>query len=80
MATLRLSQMRPGDIGTISMLYVDDELAHRLLALGFQPGRQLRLVRAGRLSGPLHVQIGTTHLMLRPRDAACIELTLAESL
>jgi len=42
--------------------------------MGFRTGRQIVMLRRGWLSGPLHVRIGTTEVMLRCREAREIEV------
>jgi ferrous iron transport protein A len=45
-------------------------LRHRLEALGIKPGQQVRVLRRGWWSGPIHLRVGMTELMLRRVDAA----------
>ncbi|TAE56598.1 MAG: ferrous iron transport protein A [Nostocales cyanobacterium] len=70
-----LASLHPGQIATISHLRGESGLQQRLLAMGFRSGRQIVMLRRGWLSGPLHVRIGTTEVMLRCREAREIEVT-----
>jgi ferrous iron transport protein A len=70
-----LGLLKPGQIATITQLHNEPGLHQRLLAMGFRPGRQIMMLRRGWLSGPLHVRIGTTEVMLRCREAREIEVT-----
>ena len=69
-----LSALRPGESATVLALQVGDELYRRLAALGLRVGKQVKVLRRARFSGPLHVRIGTTDLMLRACEAQCIEV------
>jgi ferrous iron transport protein A len=70
-----LALLQPGQIATISHLHSEPGLNQRLLAMGFRTGRQIVMLRRAWLSGPLHVRIGTTEVMLRCREAREIEVT-----
>ncbi|MTJ24034.1 hypothetical protein BMF77_03497 [Dolichospermum sp. UHCC 0315A] len=70
-----LGLLQPGQIATITQLHSESGLQQRLLAMGFRTGRQIVMLRRGWLSGPLHVRIGTTEVMLRCREAREIEVT-----
>jgi ferrous iron transport protein A len=67
-----LNELLPGDDATVAAVEGDAPLRQRLAALGVRPGRPLRLVRRGALTGPLHVRLGTTDVILRRRHAHAI--------
>lgn len=67
-----LNDLLPGDDATVAAVEGDAPLRQRLAALGVRPGRPLRLVRRGALTGPLHVRLGTTDVILRRRHAHAI--------
>lgn len=69
-----LGALRPGDSATVIALDVSEELYHRLAGLGMRVGKTVRLLRRGRFSGPLHIRIGTTDLMLRVCEARAIRV------
>ena len=74
--TKRLQQLKKGENGVIQKLHVDQGyLAHRLHATGFRMGKNIKLLRKAFLGGPLHIQIGTTEVMLRPAEAQLIEIS-----
>ena len=54
----------------VTALEVAPGLRHRLEALGIKPGQQVRVLRRGWWSGPIHLRVGMTELMLRRVDAA----------
>lgn len=69
-----LGALRPGDSATVIALDVSEDLYHRLAGLGVRVGKTVRLLRRGRFSGPLHIRIGTTDLMLRACEARAIRV------
>jgi len=77
MTMVRLSSLKPGEFAIIAALHTEEALYHRLAAMGFRIGKPIELVRRAQFSGPLHVRIGTTDIMLRRSDAQCIDVTPA---
>ena len=73
-APRQLADLGPGASGTVASLTADPGLRQRLEALGLRPGQPVKVLRRGWWSGPLHVRVGMTELMLRRRDAACVAL------
>ncbi len=74
MPTTSLATLKPGETATIAAVHTDRALSYRLAALGFRVGKQIEMVRTARFSGPLHVRIGATDVMLRRKDAQQIEV------
>ncbi|MBZ0091764.1 MAG: FeoA family protein [Burkholderiales bacterium] len=74
--TTKLSVLQPGDSGTIAGIHAEEELFHRLMALGFRVGKPLQLIRRAKFSGPLHVRLGTTDIILRANDARHIDINI----
>ncbi len=74
MSDFSLSILKPGDSAIISAVSADEPLQHRLTALGFRIGKEIRLIRRGWLRGPLQVRIGTTEVILRLADADKIRI------
>jgi ferrous iron transport protein A len=70
----RLSDLALGQMASITAVHSADSLAHRLKALGFRAGKHLQVLRRGKMSGPLHVRLGTTDVILRRSEAAQIEV------
>jgi ferrous iron transport protein A len=62
----------------VTALAVEPGLRHRLEALGIKPGQQLKVLRRGWWSGPIHLRVGMTELMLRRIDAARIQVFSAD--
>ena len=74
MSVVKLSTLGPGQAGIITELHAEDDLYHRLAAMGFRVGKRIEILRLGLFSGPLHLRIGTTDLMLRRSDAQKIDV------
>ncbi len=84
MRYISLADLPQGESGTIIALHEQhhekrhgyhDGLVNRLMALGFLPGRTVKIERRGKWGGPLQVYIGTTAIILRPSEAKVIEVT-----
>ncbi len=69
---IQLLQLATGADATVSAIHADAGLRQRLAAMGFRIGRRIRVIRKGALSGPLHVRLGTTDVILRRKQAAQI--------
>jgi ferrous iron transport protein A len=72
MPPITLATLQPRESATIVAIHADEALHQRLLALGFRSGKQVKLIRKARFSGPLQVRIGTTDILLRRNEAAKI--------
>jgi ferrous iron transport protein A len=72
--TRRLVDLPPGARATVSAVSTDISLRRRLDAMGLRPGQTVQVLRRGWWSGPLHLRVGMTELMLRRRDAGCVAL------
>ncbi|HEY9647083.1 MAG TPA: ferrous iron transport protein A [Chroococcidiopsis sp.] len=75
-ANHHLANLKAGHTAIIASLDMPPGLHQRLLALGFRQGRPVKMLRRSWLSGPVHVRVGTTEVMLRRRDAQNIAITL----
>jgi ferrous iron transport protein A len=71
-----LALLHSGQIGTISEISTEPGLHQRLSALGFRVGQQVTVLRRAWLSGPLHIRIGTTEVMVRRRDARAVGINV----
>jgi Fe2+ transport system protein FeoA len=75
--TIELSTLKPGESATIASVHADRGLSYRFAALGFRVGKRIEVVRQAKFSGPLHVRIGTTDVMLRRKEAEKITVLTA---
>ena len=71
-----LASLLPGREASIIAVHAEEALHHRLAAMGFRAGKRIQLMRRGAFLGPLHVRIGSTDVIIRRRDARCIEIAL----
>ena len=71
---IQLSQLQPGQEGVIAAIHAGTDLYPRLAALGFRIGKPIQVMRRGLLSGPLHVRLGTTDIIIRRLDAQRIDV------
>lgn len=69
-----LSDVPPGTDRTIHRLYGHGPARQRLLDLGFQPGRTVRVLRNAPLNDPVEVQLGDTFIALRRHEAERVEV------
>lgn len=76
MSVATLDALHNGQDGIVLLLNVNKELFHRLSALGVRAGKTIRMIRRYRSTGPLHIRVGTTEIMLRQQDARCIQLQI----
>lgn len=70
----KLSSLQPGQVASILAIHAEEALHQRFLALGFRVGKQVEFVRRARFSGPLHIRVGTTDVMMRAAEAQRIEI------
>ena len=75
--TQNLDSLAPGTSALISSIEADESLFHRLAALGFRTGKKIELIRCASFSGPLHVRIGNTDIILRRSEASRIQVQAA---
>ena len=69
MLITNLNSLAIGKPAVITGLTAEVSLQQRLFALGLRPGRQVSVIRKAGFSGPLHLRISTTEVMLRRREA-----------
>jgi len=74
MHTVKLSTLKAGESAVIAALNAEADLYYRLAAMGFRVGKQIDIIRHARFSGPVHVRIGTTEVMLRLTEAQKIDV------
>lgn len=75
--TTRLTTLKPGSSAAITAIHAAEALHHRLNALGLRVGKQIQVMRQASFHGPLHIRVGSTDIIIRRSDAACIELRAA---
>jgi ferrous iron transport protein A len=64
-----LNQLRPGQTAKVTDVQATGLLGRRLLDLGFVPGTEVRVERAGPLGDPRSYQIRSSRFALRSHQA-----------
>lgn len=64
-----LASLHPQQIATITNLEPETGFNQRLQALGFRVGQQVIMLRKAWFSGPVHVRVGMTEVILRRQEA-----------
>lgn len=72
-----LSELGPLSSGTIEAIHAGQDLRRRLSGLGVRLGINVRVIRRSPFNGPMQIRIGHTDLIMRPSDAARIEVHAA---
>jgi ferrous iron transport protein A len=72
---MTLAELPTGHTATISALDGDPEIRTRIQSLGLRVGRDVAIIRRSRFGGPIQVRIGTTDLLIRPKQAQLVRLT-----
>ncbi len=70
-----LTSLTSGEQATIRSIDAEEGLFQRMTAMGFRIGRQIELVRRASFSGPLHVRVGSTDVVLRQTEARRIQVS-----
>ena len=70
-----LSELGTQSSGTIEAIHAGQDLRRRLAGLGLRLGIRVRVMRRSPFNGPMQVRVGHTDLILRPADAAHIEVS-----
>ncbi len=68
-ATVALSHLREGESGHLVSLDVAEDIAHRLMELGFLPGCHVRAIRPAPGGDPLVFRLDGTEIALRRETA-----------
>ncbi len=70
-----LNQLPVGESASVIAIHAEQALHQRLSALGFRLGKSLTIIRQASFGGPIQVRIGSTDVIIRLKDATCIELS-----
>ncbi|GIX06713.1 MAG: iron transporter FeoA [Candidatus Poribacteria bacterium] len=69
---VRLSELRPGQVGIVQRIEADDALRLRLMEMGLLRGERVRVLKYAPLGDPIELEVGLYHLSLRRREAETI--------
>jgi len=64
-----LEHIQVGEFGKITAIHADVDLQQRLAALGLRPGCLVQVLRKASFSGPIHLRVGTTEVIMRRSEA-----------
>lgn len=70
----RLSDLKPGERGTIRELKGRGRILQRLYEMGLLEGNQVEVVRHAPFGGPVEICVFDYHLSLRRREAELVEV------
>lgn len=71
-ASIRLSELHPGEEGTVVQVQAQGSIRQRLLEMGFIRGALLRVEKLAPLGDPMELVIKGYHLTLRREESSCI--------
>jgi ferrous iron transport protein A len=74
--TIKLSTLKIGDRAVINGVSAVEAVRQRMYSMGIRAGREARIIRRGRLGGPLQVRIGSMSLVIRLKDADSVDVSL----
>ncbi len=77
MSTVKLSSLQIGDRAVICEIQASDAVRQRMQSMGMRAGRETCIIRRGSLGGPIQIRIGSISLVVRSRDAAMVDVSLA---
>lgn len=75
-ADITLADLEPGQTGTVRRVQGEGTLRRRLMDLGLMAGTRVTMERSAPLGDPLEVLVKGTHLSLRGREAAAVQVVL----
>ena len=70
--SVRLSELQPGQAGTVIQVQAKGTIRQRLLEMGFIRGAQLRVEKLAPMGDPMELVIKGYHLTLRREESSCI--------
>ena len=60
-----LTELSEGEIAIVEGFVKKTSFNDRLIALGVKKNKEIKVIRKSGFDGPLHVEVGSTQLMLR---------------
>ncbi|WED24684.1 ferrous iron transport protein A [Vibrio sp. JC009] len=69
---MQLSELKPGDKGTILSHHAEGAVRQRLLDLGLMPEVEIELVRFAPMGDPLEIRVGLTNVVIRATEAETV--------
>lgn len=70
----KLSDMKPGEIGTVAAVNGTGNVKHRLVDMGVVPGTAVRVMKYAPLADPVEIKVKNFELSLRISEAQMIDI------
>lgn len=70
----KLSEMKPGEVGTVVAINGFGNIKHRLVDMGVVPGTAVRVMKYAPLADPVEIKVKNFELSLRVSEAQMIEI------
>ena len=70
----KLSDMRPGEVGTVAAVNGTGNVKHRLVDMGVVPGTAVRIMKYAPLADPVEIKVKNFELSLRVSEAQMIDI------
>ncbi|MBI9049606.1 MAG: ferrous iron transport protein A [Anaerolineaceae bacterium] len=74
MSSKKLSELRPGQSGTITKMSLTGSPRQRMMAMGFVKNEPVKVIRKAPLGDPIELEVKNYKLSLRKSEAALIEV------
>lgn len=70
----KLSDMKPGEVGTVAAVNGTGNVKHRLVDMGVVPGTTVRIMKYAPLADPVEIKVKNFELSLRISEAQMIDI------
>ncbi len=70
----KLSDMKPGEVGTVAAVNGTGNVKHRLVDMGVVPGTAVRVMKYAPLADPVEIKVKNFELSLRISEAKMIDI------
>ena len=70
----KLSDMKPGEVGTVAAVNGTGNVEHRLVDMGVVPGTAVRVMKYAPLADPVEIKVKNFELSLRISEAKMIDI------
>ena len=70
----KLSDMKPGEVGTVAAVNGTGNVKHRLVDMGVVPGTAVRIMKYAPLADPVEIKVKNFELSIRISEALMIDI------
>ena len=74
---MSILDLEPNETGTVVSIDDTGAIRRRLIDMGLVPSAEVQLERKAPSGNPLWIRVGQTHLALREREAAAVQIQAA---